>query len=1036
MKITTLAIRRRIATAVITLALVVLGIYSFVLLPVNFLPDITYPLIKVHIYWRGATPEEISTNIADPVEQQMAMVDNLDYLESSSIEGMYTLLANFKYGVKVDVAYQDALAAMARVARKLPKDIDPPLVFKADPSQLPVVQLTISSDTWDLTKLRTWTENWLQYQLQAVPGVAGTDIVGGLKREIRVHLDPNAIEKFNLTLPAVMKRLQEENIEQFGGRVTVGRREFIARTLGEYRSLEDIRNVVLANGGLGKIFLKDVARVEDSHEEVRVITRLGGKAAIKLSVLKQADANTVEVARAVSKRIKELTPALPAGVKLGMVENQADYVTAALNGVRNAAVEAAVLVILIIYLFLGSWRHVWVLLLALPITLILNFALMKLGDFSLNIFSLGGLVVAIGVVLDNSIVVLENITRLRQEHPEEEGAPLAERGTLEVGPAILAATLSFLALFLPFLLVPGLTSLLFRELILVIAGVFLVSLALAVTLTPMLTAIMVGREKGGHKESRFLRWFKTVTAAYGRVLEQSLRHRRLVLAGFVLVLAGAVVLFPWLGSEFLPRMDDGRVMVKVKLPTGASLAETNKLLSMVEEKLQGDPAIESYLTMAGGKVWGLATYEIANEGQIDIQLVPRHARKISTKDYVAQLKKKLAQVSMPGVRPMVMQPPVKGIRKLGEADIEVKIKGQELDQLFALARQTSEAMNKLAHFTNVYVSMDMTKPEYQVEVDRVRAAELGVSVVDVATSVRALISGQVATRYREGDYFYNIRVMIPEQHFTSREEVENLVLNCAQGGYLRLKDVARVTPAVGPVEIAREDQVKEVIVRGDAAGVSVGQALSELKEALGKLTLPVGYEVSYGGQAQMMADMQRAVLFILAFALFFAFVVLAVQFNSLRLPTLILLTVPFCLAGMVYMLFFTGLPLGATVIIGVLIVVAATVNEGVLLITFAEDLRRERGLSPLEAVIEAAKIRLRPRLMIALAVIFGFIPLALNLEEGGEMLQPMAASAIGGLALGVFVALILCPILYIMFTPAARDGKEPAGPGKQPSHLA
>jgi len=430
MKITTLAIRRRIATAVITLALVVLGIYSFVLLPVNFLPDITYPLIKVHIYWRGATPEEISTNIADPVEQQMAMVDNLDYLESSSIEGMYTLLANFKYGVKVDVAYQDALAAMARVARKLPKDIDPPLVFKADPSQLPVVQLTISSDTWDLTKLRTWTENWLQYQLQAVPGVAGTDIVGGLKREIRVHLDPNAIEKFNLTLPAVMKRLQEENIEQFGGRVTVGRREFIARTLGEYRSLEDIRNVVLANGGAGKIFLKDVARVEDSHEEVRVITRLGGKAAIKLSVLKQADANTVEVARAVSKRIKELTPALPAGVKLGMVENQADYVTAALNGVRNAAVEAAVLVILIIYLFLGSWRHVWVLLLALPITLILNFGLMKLGDFSLNIFSLGGLVVAIGVVLDNSIVVLENITRLRQEHPEEEGAALAERGTL------------------------------------------------------------------------------------------------------------------------------------------------------------------------------------------------------------------------------------------------------------------------------------------------------------------------------------------------------------------------------------------------------------------------------------------------------------------------------------------------------------------------------------------------------------------------------------------------------------------------------
>ncbi len=1026
MRITTYAVRQRIATWVITIALVVLGIYSFMLLPVNFLPDITYPLIKVHVWWRGATPEEISTNIADPLEQQMAMVDNLDYLESSSIEGMYTLLANFKYGVNVDVAYQDALAAMARVARKLPKDIDPPVIFKADPSQLPVVQLTISSDSWDLTKLRTWTENWLQYQLQAVPGVAGTDIVGGLKREIRVHLDPNAVEKYGLTLPAVMKRLSEEKLEQFGGRLTVGRREVIARTMGEYRSLDDIRKVVLANGGPGKIYLKDVAQVEDAHEEVRVITNLGGKPAVKLSVLKQADANTVEVARAVTKRIDQLMPSIPAGVKLGMVENQADYVSAALNGVRNAAVEAAVLVILIIYLFLGSWRHVWVLLLALPITLIINFSLMKLGDFSLNIFSLGGLVVAIGVVLDNSIVVLENITRLRQLHPQEDGVSLAERGTREVGPAILAATLSFLALFLPFLLVPGLTSLLFRELILVIAGVVLVSLALAVTLTPMLTAIIVGREGGGHHgEGRFARLLRQVTEWYVSFLKVSLYRRKLVFGGFVLILLGAVALFPWLGSEFLPRMDDGRIMVKVKLPTGAALTETNQILAQVEKKLQGDPLVESYVTMAGGKVWGLATYEIANEGQVDIQLAPRHVRKIGTREYVAQLKKTLAPLAGPGAKPMVMQAPMKGIRKLGEADIEVKIKGQELSQLFDLARQTSESMSRLAHFANIYVSMDMTKPEYRVEVDRVRAADLGISVVDVTSSVRSLISGQVATRYRDGDYFYNIRVMIPEQHFTSKQEVENLVLNCNQGGYLRLKDVARVIPAVGPVEIAREDQVKEVIVRGDASGVSVGQALGELKAAVGKMTLPVGYEISYGGQAQMMAEMQRSVIFILGFALFFAFVVLAVQFNSLRLPAVILSCVPFCLAGMVYALYITNLPLGATVIIGVLIVVAAKVNEGVLLITFAEDLRRERHLSPLDAVIEAAKIRLRPRLMIALAVIFGFIPLALNLEEGGEMLQPMAASAIGGLALGIFVALYLCPILYVMFTRSGKPGGYP-----------
>ena len=372
---------------------------------------------------------------------------------------------------------------------------------------------------------------------------------------------------------------------------------------------------------------------------------------------------------------------------------------------------------------------------------------------------------------------------------------------------------------------------------------------------------------------------------------------------------------------------------------------------------------------------------------------------------------------MPGGKAMVMQTKIKGLRKLGEADIEVKIKGQEIEKLFDLARQTGEAMNQLEHFTNVYVSMDMTKPEYQIRVDRARAAELGVSVSDVATTTRSLVSGAVATRYREGDEFYNVRVMIPEKKITSRQDLEDLVLNCAQGGYLRLRDVAEVRQAVGPVEIAREDQVKEVIVRGDAAaGVSVGEALSSLKTAMQKVQPPIGYEISYGGQAQMMAEMKQTVLAILAFAVFFSFVVLAVQFNSLKLPALILGCVPFCLAGMVYILLLTGIPTGATVLIGLLIVVASTVNEGVLLLTFAEELQRRDRLSPFEAVLSAAKIRLRPRVMISVCIMVGFIPLALNLEAGGDMLQPMAVGAIGGLALGIVVALFLMPCLYLAFS--------------------
>ncbi len=915
MTLTELSVHRRIAAGVIIIAMLVLGTYGLVQLPVNFLPEITYPMIKIHIWWRGATPEEIITNLAEPIERQMATVDGLDYLESSSIEGMYTLQVNFRYGVNVDVAYQDALAAMARTARTLPKDIDPPLVFKADPSQLPVVQITISSDQWDLVKLRTWADNWLQDQMSSVRGVAGTEIVGGLKREIRVHIDPNTLEKYSLSLTTVIKRLQDENIEQFGGRVTSASKEFIARTVGEYRSLEDIKSVVITRNGDAKITLGEIAEVKDAYEEVRVITRLGGKPCVKLSVLKQADANTVSVAQAVAEKIRQLQPALPAGIRLGMVENQADYVIPALKGVRNAALEAAILVLMVIFLFLGSLRQVIMMLLILPLTLVINFAVMKLAGFSLNIFSLAGLVIAIGVDLDNSIVVLENISRLKHEHPSEPAYKLAIQGVTEVSGAMLAATLSFLALFIPFLIVPGLVSLLFKELILVIAGIVCISLIIARTVTPMIISLLISKASE-IKESLFERFFEWVIRLYGSILSFILKLRWITVPAFLLILGGAVWLMPKLGSEFLPAVDDGRVMIKVRLPTGAALSETDRILAQLESLIANDPIIESSFTLVGGKVWGLYTYEIANEGQIDIQLFPKHTRKISDKEYIKKIRPLVAKVPVPGGKAMVMKAQIKGIRKLGEADIEVKIKGQELGKLFDLARQTAESMNSLKQLTNVYVSMDMTKPEYQIRADRLRAAEEGISMTDIATTTRSLISGAVASRYREGDEYYNIRVMIPESKITGRQDIENLILSSTQGGYLRLRDVAKVVHAVGPVEIVREDQVKEVIVRGDAIpGVSVGQALSSLQAAMQKVKIPVGYEISYGGQAQMMAEMNRTITAILAFALFFSFVVLAVQFNSLKMPLLILGSVPFCVAGMAYALHLTGLPMGATVLI-------------------------------------------------------------------------------------------------------------------------
>ena len=1023
MKLTQYTVHHRLATGAIVFTLLVLGIYGFVQLPVDLLPNITYSLIKIHIWWRGATPEDINKSIADPIERQMATVNGIDYLYSSSIEGMYTLEANFRYGVNVDLAYQDTLVAMARVARELPKDIDSPFIFKADPSQLPILQLTVASDEWDLTRLRTWVDVWLQDQMIAVQGVAGTEIVGGLKREIRVHLDPEALEKHRLTLAGILKRLQQENIEQFGGRVTQGTREFIARTTGEYRSMEDIRNVLIAREGVAKILLRDIAQVEDAHEEVRVITRFNRKPAVKLSVHKQADANTVEVSKAVARRIEELKPIIPKGIRFGVVDNQANYVGAALTGVRNAAFEAAVLIVIILALFLGSWRQVVAMIWALPATLLLNFGLMKIAGFSLNIFSLGGLVVAIAVDLDNSIIVIENITRQRRERPESPISELVIAATHQVGPAVIAATLSFLALFLPFLLVPGMASLLFHELILVIAGIIAISLVMAISVTPIVMAIVLGkRSEHGVEHLTFSeRVIERITEAYGKLLERTIRLRWITIAFFAVFLVLGVWLLPRLGTEFLPKMDDGRIMVKLRLPTGASVAQTDGALGQLEKAIGEDPLIDNTFTLVGGRVWGLATYEIANEGEIDIQLVPRHKRKLSTEQYIARLQKKLADVKLPAGKAMVMKPMMKGIRQVGVADIEVKAKGQEVARLYDLADQVARTMQGLKQFKNVYVSMDMTKPEYQVRIDRVRAAELGVSVADVAATLRTLVSGEVATRYREGDEYYNIRLMVPESKITSKRAIENLALPCAQGSYLRVRDVADVVEAVGPVEIVREDQVKQVIIRGDAEGVSVGTALNSLKTALANVERPTGYEFRFGGQAQVMDEMRRSLLLILAFALFFAFVMLVVQFNSLKLPLYVLAGVPISLSGLVILLYLTGIPLGATVIIGVLVVVAANVMEGVLLINYAEEIRRDENKAPVEAIVKAARIRFRPRVMTSLGVLVGFFPLALNLEAGGDMLQPMAAGAIGGLLLTIFVTLFFVPCLYA-FT--SREKKE------------
>lgn len=1009
MIITRTCLKRPIAASVLTLAVLVIGCFAYSRLEVDYLPKIVYPMIKIHIWWRGATPEEIEKNIAEPIERVMSTIDNLDYLESSSIEGMYTLLVNFEYGVNVEDAYQDVTAAMGRVGRQLPPGMEPPVVIKADPSQLPVMEVTVFSDKRDLVWLRDWCENWLQDQINMVPGTAGVEIVGGLRREIRIHVDPVRVRAYDINIDALKNALANENREMFAGRVTVDAKEIIARTMGEFETLDEIRNIVVGKKDKKIVYLKDIAEVLDFHEEPRVLTRFNDKTCVKLNILKQSAANTVRVAADVRERLGAIREFIPEDIQFGVVEDQGVYVSNAVASVQDSLILAAMLVIMVTYCFLGSWRQILVLIVALPLTMIANFIFMWLAGFSLNVFSLGGLVVAMGVVLDNSTVAVENISRLKAAghrfHTLE--------GIKQVTSPMVAATLSFLALVFPFLLVPGITTLLFKELIMAIAGIVVISLLVAWTVTPLMMDFLLRGAGGASAPSLADRANDFISARYRSALEWMLKFKYAVIFCFTLFIAFCLTLN--VGTEFLPRLDDGRIVVKLKMPAGTSVARVDEILKNVEMELKGDPTIESAFTLSGGKVWGLYTYEIANEGEVDIQLVPKRDRGVSTDGAIALIMEKVKKAMAPGAKMPVMQMKVKGIKQQGEQEVEVKIKGADLKEIFSFAQKVAAKLNQINELSGVNISMDMTKPEYRIHIDRAKAAYLGVPVKAVAERLQSLVHGIVPTRLRDGAEYYDIRIKVPETKIKSKQDIENLLIESNDGKKFFVKEIADVRRSVGPIEIVRESQANMIVVRADTKGVSVGQAAELAENAVSAIEKPPGVFYEMGGQAQMMMDMKKSAFLVLVFAIFFAFVVLAVQFESLKLPCLALLSLLPVLAGMLIGLKIMGLAIGATVAIGALIAISATVNDGVLLLSFAEELRKKQSYSRTKAVSEAAATRLRPRLMTTFSTIAGFIPLALNWGEGGDMLQPMAVAAISGLAVEVIVTLFFMPCAYCVF---------------------
>ncbi|MFO7851920.1 MAG: efflux RND transporter permease subunit [Bacteroidales bacterium] len=1019
MKITTQAIKRPAGIIMLMVLIMVIGIAGFMRLPVNMLPDITYPMVKVFMYWQGASPEQMENEVATVVERKMATVDNLDYMESTCEEGVYTLNINFDYKVNRDVAYQDVLAKMGLVRKDLPPDILEPVIFKTEPSELPVVELLVSSDNMSLTSLRTWLENEFQEEFASVKGLAGTSLSGGTRREIRIHIDPLRMQAYNITLQQLSERLKNENIDMSGGRVVTATHDYLVRIYGEYTSLEEIEKLTIRKSDSGaEVLLRDIARVEDHHELQRIRTRYMGKEGVRVSLFKQADANAVNVSDLIAQRIDELAGELPPSTRIDMIYDQAEYVRLATSGVRDAMILAAILVTLITAFFLSGWRRILSLVLSLPVTVLGTFLMMELLGFSINIFTLGGLVVAMTVVLDNSVVMLENITRVQETEPMATNR--IRKGALQISGAIVTATITFLSLFVPFLLVPGMTSLLFRELVITVAIIIFLSMLVSLTVTPMLMALFYPDDKAVKKRHTFIArisdlFIRGLVFIYKPILHWSLKLRWIVLIAFLLLLIPGYRYLQKTGSEFLPKADDGLITVKVIMPSGTAMEEVDKVLSMVEKTLAGQDYISGYATLAGGMIKGLTTNEISFEGEVNIQLVDASDRPMDTDEYVEYLRPLIMKsVKYPGAVIKVMHTKMKGIRRMGQFDIELEVTAPRSEPLENIYMQTTALRDKikdLDYLAGLDISTQLTRPEYRLAVNRQKAFDLGISLEEIGQTVKTLVEGSVPTFYKEGSYYYPVRIVIDESEIKSASDLEALLIQSSSGAKIPLDAIAGIKKSSGPVKIERKNQDRMIKVTANVAGMSVGDATADLKEKLEDFVLPAGYRLNYGGQSLMLTENINQMAIILLLALLIGYTVMVLYFESFLKPLIIIIRIPLSLAGMTFALYVTGTPVSVTALIGIIMLTGMEINNGILLLTFIDELRKS-GQDLTQAIKNAAIIRLRPILITDINSLVALLPLALTIGDGTEMLKPMAVVVIGGLLFGLLLVFIFIPVVY------------------------
>ncbi len=1008
MPLTQLSIHRPVATTMVYLILIVLGIVSFRILPIDLLPRVEFTQLTVRVDYPNVGPEEVEQIITDRIENAVAGLPNLERVTSRSSEGRSQVVLEFARGTNVDEAANDLRAALDGLRDLLPVEASTPRIFKLDLDRIEVVSLAVTS-TRDLEEVTRLLDDELARRFEQIPGVGAIDVRGGVLREIRVELDRDRLRATGLTALDVEQALARENVTLPTGTVKSGFDDLYVRSLGEYRSLEEIERTVVAAPRGRPVRVRDLGQVRDAYQDVRYLVEMNGVPAISLGIQKQSGGNTVEVARAVRREAERINRERD-DVHLTMVVDQSEFIAQSIDNVRNSALWGSLLAVLVLYLFLRNRSSTLIITLAIPISVIATFALLFFGGQTLNQMTFGGLALGVGLIVDNAIVVLESIVRKREEEdlPDREAARI---GTRDVAGAITASTLTTCVIFIPVVFTTTTTGALFQALALVVVFALVCSLFVALSLVPMLTSRFLHLPPREEREaSRHHRLLQRLEGWYTDRLRASMRHRGRIFAGTAVALALAVAAWPLIPVELAPQTEADEVDIQLEMARGTNIAVARAYTDELENKVRA--------VVPAGDVRLFSTEIRGDNAAVELKLAPQQERALKSTELADLVRREVNGRVPGGLLEVEAQQGLWMLNRVfssggGGNALELELRGWELPEADRLAADVRRRMQAVPGVADVRVSRREGRPEERLLLDRERIAELGLSVQEVGRTVLANVAGIEAGRFREGGQEFPITVRLRREDRRTADDLEGVTLRTPGGAVVALSSLAERRRGLGPVEIERVDGQRVTYLTANLeTGVALGDAVEGVRSALADLELPPGFSILFGGQYEEQLAARRDFTIAILMALALVYMLMAAQFERFIDPLIVMLAVPMALIGVVPTLLLTGTTVNIQSIMGLVMLIGIVVNNAIVLVDAVNLLRRERHLGAAEAVIEAGRLRLRPILMTTATTVLGLLPLALGLGVGGEIQAALARVVIGGLLASTLVTLLLIPVTY------------------------